>query len=184
MKIKLAVLVGSLRNASYNMMLAQHIATQHEDQFEFHFLDLKLPLFNEDLNKVALHDRKLRRFYYDLDQADAILFISPEYNHSMSGVMKNAIDWGSVQPKGQKGLPKRIGLAMHCSSGLIGGARAHVHLRDSVNGIGMHMLPGNEVLISRAQDKFNEEGKLTDESTVKFIAGVMDRFVEYYNKLK
>ena len=178
--IKVAVLVGSLRKESYNLMLAQHVMRRYPEKLTFELVDLDLPLFNEDINTDELRPASVNAYFEALDRNDAILFVSPEYNHSMSGVTKNAIDWGSSQPKGKSGLAKKVGLAMHCSSGMIGGARAHVHLRDSVNTIGMHMLPANEVLISYAQTKFDEEGNLTDVSTLKFIDNVMKNFVEYF----
>lgn len=182
--IKVAVLVGSLREGSYNMMLAKHVMNRYTEKVEFELVDLDLPLYNEDINNQERLPKRVAAYFNALARNDAILFISPEYNHSMSGAMKNAIDWGSSQPKGQTGLAKKVGLGMHCSSGMIAGARAHVHLRDSVNTIGMHMLPSNEVLISYAQTKFDDEGNLTDEPTVKFIDQVMKNFVEYYHKLK
>lgn len=182
--IKVAVLVGSLRQGSYNMMLAKHVMKRYTEKVEFELVDLDLPLYNEDLNNPEDLPKRVASYFSALNRSDAFLFISPEYNHSMSGAMKNAIDWGSSQPKGQRGLAKQVGLAMHCSSGMIAGARAHVHLRDSVNTIGMHMLPSNEVLISYAQTKFDDDGNLIDDSTVRFIDKVMKNFVEYYHKLK
>lgn len=180
--IKVAVLVGSLRKGSYNMMLAKHIMERYTEKLEFELVDLDLPLYNEDINTDELRPKRVVAFHNAIARNDAILFVSPEYNHSMSSPTKNAIDWGSAMVKEQKGLAKKVGLAMHCSSGMIGGARAHVHLRDSVNTIGMNMLPANEVLISYAQTKFDDDAKLIDEPTVKFIDLVMKHFVEYYEQ--
>ena len=182
--IKVAVLVGSLRKGSYNLMLAKHIMERYTEKLEFELVDLDLPLYNEDINTEELRPKSIVDFHDAIARNDAFLFVSPEYNHSMSSPMKNAIDWGSRQPKGQKGLAKGTGIVMNCSSGMIGGARAHVHLRDSVNTIGMNMLPANEVLISYAQTKFDDDGKLIDEPTVQFIDLVMKNFVEYYKRLE
>lgn len=184
MKIKLAVLVGSLRKDSYNLKLAKHVMNRYQDQFDFNLLDLDMPLYNEDINVENLRPESVLKFFADINQADAFLFISPEYNHTMSSPMKNAIDWGSRQPKGQHGLAGQIGFTMNCANGFVGGARAHVHLRDSVNGIGMNMLPSNEVLINFVQNKFDEDDKLTDEATVQFIDTVMDNFIKYYHRLE
>ena len=181
--IKVGVLVGSLRKESYNMMLAKHIMNRYTEKIEFKLIDLDLPLYNDDINTPELLPKRVGVFFDAIKDCDAFLFVSPEYNHSMSGVTKNALDWGSRQPKGQSGLAKKVGLAMHCSSGMIGGARAHVHLRDSVNTFGMNMLPSNEVLISYAQTKFDDDGNLMDEPTVQFIDLVMKHFAEYYNQL-
>ena len=182
--IKVAVLVGSLREGSYNMMLAKHIMDRYSGKFEFELVNLDLPLYNEDINTDELRPKSVVNFQEAIARNDTILFVSPEYNHSMSAPTKNAIDWGSAVAKGQRGLAKKTGLAMHCSSGMIGGARAHVHLRDSVNTIGMNMLPANEVLISYAQTKFDDNNKLNDEPTIKFIDLVMKHFVDYYEKLQ
>lgn len=178
--IKVAVLVGSLRKDSFNLMLAQHVMQRYTEKIEFELVDLDLPLYNEDINTDELRPKRVVTFHNAIARNDAILFVSPEYNHSMSSPTKNAIDWGSAKPKNLKGMPKMVGLAMHCSSGMIGGARAHVHLRDSVNAIGMNMLPANEVLINYAQTKFDEEGNLIDTPTIKFIDLVMKNFVEYF----
>lgn len=105
--------------------------------------------------------------------ADAILFVTPEYNYSIPGVLKNAIDWAS-RPHGDSAWEDKPVAVMGASIGAIGSARAQYHLRQTFVYLNMHALNRPEVMIPRAVDKFDPQGNLTDENT----AGRIKELVE------
>ncbi|MGH6878574.1 MAG: NADPH-dependent FMN reductase, partial [Rhizomicrobium sp.] len=114
--------------------------------------------------------------------ADALLFVSPEYNYSMTGVMKNAIDWASRPPDQPfNGKPVAI---MGASPSMLGSARAQYHLRQVCVYLNMFPLNRPEVLIAGADKKFDADGRLTDEPTRKFIAQLLQALACWTERLK
>ncbi len=182
--IKIAMMVGSLRQGSYNMMLARHMQNRYQDRLEIDIINIDLPLFNDDHNKEENRPSVVRAFHEKIEAADAIIFVSPEYNHATSGVLKNAIDWGSRPAKGTKGLNNKVALITTASTGKTAGARAYVNLLAILNTMAIKQLPGHEIMLSSVHTLFDEYGTLSDQSTVAFIDKVIDAFIEYYNLVK
>lgn len=177
--MKVIALVGSLRKESFNMQLAQTIQERYADKFTLEIADLRsLPYFDQDVENDP--GEAVTQFKRSVKEADAVLIVTPEYNWSVPGVLKNALDWLSRVDKVLIGKPVMVA---GVSTGLLGTIRAQLHLRDILasSGIQAKLLPpgaGNELLINQAANKFSG-GRLTDEATLQFLDQVIDRFVGF-----
>ncbi len=165
-------LIGSLRAASYNRMAVGAAIEVAPPDMQIEIAEIgDLPLYNQDVETAGIPP-VVRRLKDQIKAADAILFASPEYNYSMPGVLKNAIDWVSRPPADNpfNGKPCAI---LSASTGMLGGARAQYHLRQSC--VFLNLLPMNkpEVMIARALEKFDANGKLTDDVTRKVLKSFM-----------
>jgi chromate reductase len=179
--IQILGIAGSLRRASYNraaLRAAMDLMPQDAslDTFE---LD-GISGFNQDEEqnppaKVIELKRRIR-------EADAILIVTPEYNYSIPGVLKNAIDWAS-RPYGDNAWNGKPVAVMGASIGTIGTARAQYHLRQVF--VFLNMLPINqpEVMISNAGERFDAQGNLTDETTRKLIRQLLQRLADWTRQL-
>jgi len=169
--IKVLAICGSLRKASYNMAALRVAIAQKPAGMAVDVADIsQIPLYNEDVRQQGFPPpvETLRR---QIKEADALLFVCPEYNYSMSGVLKNAIDWASRPPDQPfAGKPCAI---MGAAAGMAGGARAQGDLRRSMVFLDMHPINKPEVLIGQAQTKFDADGNLTDEAARGFIRDMM-----------
>jgi chromate reductase len=172
--LRVVGLVGSLRSRSYNRALlvaARELAPPHLI-IETHDLG-DVPLFNEDLEAggppaaVASLRSAVRR-------ADGLLLVTPEYNHGVPGVMKNAVDWLS-QPLRKSALEGKPTALMGASTGLAGTARGQSQLRQAFVLTNSPVMPQPEVLVGRAHEKFDASGRLTDEPTRQFVAMFLTR---------
>jgi len=175
--MKVITFVGSLRKGSFNQAIADYVKESTEGTLDIEMVDIELPYFNEDLE--ANKPEKVQAFLSQIEKADAFLFVSPEYNHTVPGGLKNTIDWAS---RGDY-LVNKPAFIMGASVSAIGSARAHVDLRTILDVKGMAVLPANEVLVGQAQDKIHD-GVIVDEGTKKFIDGTVANFIEWYNKVK
>ncbi|MCL6516070.1 NADPH-dependent FMN reductase [Alicyclobacillus sp.] len=171
-------LVGSLRQASFNMRLARWMQERYRGRWDIEVEPIgELPFFNQD--QESQPPATVRAFKERIRRAQSVLIVTPEYNWSVPGVLKNAIDWLSRGDKGMIGKPV---LVAGVSTGMMGTIRAQLHLREILAspGVGARPLPpgGNEILVTFAQDKFSDAG-LTDEATIQFIDQVVDRFLAF-----
>ncbi|MFA3789971.1 NADPH-dependent FMN reductase [Aliiglaciecola sp. SL4] len=173
---------GSLRESSYNTAAVKAASELLPENTTLELLDISvLPLYNQELD-----GEQTPKAVLDLAQkvanADAILFATPEYNYSVPGVLKNAIDWLSrQQPQPFAGKPAAL---MSASMGILGGARAQYHLRQIMIYLDVHIINKPEVMIASVHDKFDENGKLTDQSTRDFIGKLMSALVSWRVQLK
>jgi chromate reductase len=169
--IKILAICGSLRKGSYNMAALRTAIAQKPPNMAVDVADIsQIPLYNEDVRQQGFPPsvETLRR---QIAAADALLFACPEYNYSMTGVLKNAIDWASRPPDQPfAGKPCAI---IGAAAGMAGSARAQYDLRRSCVFLDMHPLNKPEVLIGQAQTKFDAEGNLTDEAGRGFIRDLM-----------
>ncbi len=166
-KIKIVGIIGSLRKDSYNKMLfnaSKELIPDGVELVEANISDL--PLYNDDLMENI--PESVKKFKNDIKDADAFLFVTPEYNYSVPGVLKNAIDWAS-RPYDDNSLYGKPAAMMSASVGMLGGARAQYHLRQSFVFLNMFTINRPEVFISFAQDKFDKAGNLTDEKAKEII---------------
>jgi chromate reductase len=170
-KIRILGIPGSLRNGSFNraaLRAAQMLVLQSVTVNVFE-LD-EIPLYNQDNEfDPPIAVSKLKK---EIRAADAILFVTPEYNYSVPGVLKNAIDWAS-RPHGDSAWDGKPVAIMGASIGMMGTARAQYHLRQMFVYLNMHALNRPEVMIPLAQDKFDQNGDLRDEFTKKKIQELM-----------
>jgi len=181
-RIKILAFAGSLRKGSYNRM-AVNIATKVvPEDADIEVFDIEgIPPFNPD--QEATPPQKVKEFKSKIRGAEAILIATPEYNYSVPGVLKNAIDWAS-RPYGDNAFDgKPVGI-MGASIGNLGTARAQYHLRQSLVFLNMFPLNQPEVMIPEAHEKFDEDGKLKDEHTREKIQELLQALVEWTRKLK
>jgi chromate reductase, NAD(P)H dehydrogenase (quinone) len=175
-------IAGSLRKGSYNraaLRAAQQLAPQGV-KVEIFDLD-GIPGFNQDEERnppVQVAELKAR-----IRAADAILLVTPEYNYSVPGVLKNAIDWAS-RPYGESAWDGKPVALMGASVGFTGTARAQYHLRQSFVFLNMHPLNQPEVMIGSAQEKFDANGNLTDEKTRQVIKNLLESLVSWARHLE
>lgn len=180
--IKVLAISGSLREGSFNtnaLKAAVELAPEGMEIEIFKGLG-ELPPFNQDSEKdppaiVTELKKKIR-------EADAILFSTPEYNYSIPGVLKNAIDWGS-RPYGDSAWDGKPAAIMGASGGAIATARAQYDLRKMMVFLNMFPINRPEVMIGTASDKFDESGKLTDEATRGFIKKMLTALADWTRKL-
>lgn len=174
---KIAVVVGSLRKESYNRKVANALIDLAPESLTFDFLNIgNLPLFNQDLEETPPQEWiNLRE---EIRAADGFLFLTPEYNRSVPGVLKNAIDVGS-RPYGQNSWDGKPAAVVSVSIGNISGFGANHHLRQSLVFINMPTLAQPEVYLGDAAKLFNDEGALTNESTREFLRKFMLEFEKW-----
>lgn len=175
--MKLLALVGSLRKDSYNMQLAKSIQKRYNDQFDLDIADLRvLPYYDQDAELDA--PESVQVFKKQVSDADGIIIITPEYNWSIPGVLKNALDWLSRVDKVMINKPV---MTAGVSPATFGTLRAQLHLREVLSSPGIMakvLIPaGNEVLINFAGEKF-KEGELVHDVTLEFLDGVMNKFMK------
>ena len=159
--IKVLAICGSLRKGSYNMAALRTAIAQKPANMTIEVADIsQFPLYNEDVKQQGFPPPvdTLRR---QIAAADALLFACPEYNYSMSGVLKNAIDWAS-RPPDQPFAGKPVAI-FGAAAGMAGTARAQYDLRRSCVFLDMHPLNKPEIFIGQAQTKFDADGNLTDQ---------------------
>lgn len=173
-KREIAVIVGSLRKASFNLKTAKALQKLAGEGYTLHILDIsQLPFFNEDLENEP--PEAWVTFRQALAKADAFLFVTPEYNRSVPAVLKNAIDVGS-RPYGKNAWDGKPGAVISVSIGQLCGFGANHHLRQSLVFVNVRTMAQPEAYLGNASTLFNEEGELTDERTEKFLKKFMSAF--------
>lgn len=178
----IAVIVGSLRKESYNKKIAEFMVERYKDKLNLEIIPIdKLPLFNEDIENVP--PIEVQEFKRKIKESDGVLFVTPEYNHSIPGGLKNALDWCSRVDRVLVNKPVFI---IGASNGNVGTARCQSHLTQILNspGIMARNLPGTHVLIPSVQDRFNDKGSFTDERTIKYLDKSVVKFMQWIEKLK
>ena len=180
--IDLLGFAGSLRQKSYNRSLLRACLELLPPDTALEIFDLEgVPLFNQDLE--ASLPPKVVEFKQKIKAADAILIVTPEYNYSIPGVLKNAIDWGT-RPGGDNCWDGKPGAIMGVSLGLLGTARMQYHLRQVFVNVGVLALNKPEVMIGQAQQKFDADLNLTDEKTREFVQKLIVALVEWARRLE
>jgi len=180
--IKILGIAGSLRKTSYNrgaLRAAQEVAAP-DTTIEIFDLD-GIPIFNQDAEKPA--PEPVAQFKARIRQADAILICTPEYNYSIPGVLKNAIDWAS-RPYGDSAWEGKPVAIMGASPGMLGTARAQYHLRQCFVFLNMCALCRPELMIADASDKFDDQGNLVDQDTRDRIKKLVSALVGWTRQLQ
>jgi chromate reductase len=177
-KYKVAVLVGSLRKGSFNRMMANAARELAPAQLELNLIEIGgLPFYNEDLDGADM-PAPWTTFRQSIRDADALLFVTPEYNRSVPGVLKNAIDVGS-RPYGQGAFSGKPGAVISVSPGAIGGFGANHHLRQSMVFLDVPMMQQPEAYIGGAAKLFDAQGMLTSDSTKEFVQKFLVSFTDW-----
>jgi chromate reductase len=173
---------GSLRKGSYSKALLRAAKDLLPPGARLEIFDLEgIPAYNQDLDSSP--PEKVKEFKAKIRSADALLVATPEYNYSVPGVLKNAIDWAS-RPYGDSAFEGKPVAIMSASVGMLGGARAQYHLRQIFVFLDMHPINRPEVMMPMAADKVNTSGEVTDEATKGFIRDLLKNLVAWTIKLK
>jgi chromate reductase len=173
---------GSLRKGSYNKALLRAALELVPKGARLEVFDLDgIPPFNQDLENQP--SEKLKEFKAKIRAADAILIATPEYNYSIPGVLKNAIDSAS-RPYGDNAFEHKPVAIMGASVGMAGTARAQYHLRQCFVFLTCFALNQPEVMVPFAQEKIDKEGKVTDQKTREKIRELLESLVAWTNRLK
>ncbi|MGE5488710.1 MAG: NADPH-dependent FMN reductase [bacterium] len=174
---RIAVIVGSLRRDSYNRKLANAVVKMAPPEFSFNYLRIDdLPLYNQDDDDRP--SEQVKRLKREIAEADGLLFVTPEYNRSVPGVLKNAIDHGS-RPYGQNAWAGKPAGVIGASIGAAGTALAQQHLRNMLAYLDVPALGQPEVFITVREGFFDESGNIASEDTRRFLQGWMDRYVAW-----
>ena len=173
---------GSLRQDSLNRALLRAAQELAPAGMEIHIFDLTpIPFFNVDVEAQG-DPEPVVAFKQAIRDADALLIATPEYNLGMPGVLKNAIDWASRPPRNAPLRDKPIGI-MGATPGMGGTIRAQMQVRQAFIFTQSYALLQPEILISRAHDKFDEEGRLADESTRKYLGRMLEALRDWTHRL-
>lgn len=178
--LKIIAIVGSNRKESYNKKLAGYMQKRYQMKAEIEILPIeKLPMYNQDDELTP--PEIVTEIKKQVAESDGVLIVTPEYNHSVPAFLKNAIDWFSRVDKVMVNKPVMI---VGSSPGVLGTARAQMHLRQILNspGIAALTLPGNEVFIGAVNEKIDESGNLIHEPTIQFLDSVMDNYLNWIHK--
>ena len=160
---KIAILVGSLRKDSINRKVARSICALRGENLDCKIIEIgDLPLYNQDYDSAPQQPEQYVRFRDEMRAVDGVLFVTPEYNRSVPGVLKNAIDVGS-RPYGQSVFDKKPAAIVTASPGAIGGFGANHHLRQSCVFLNMPVMAQPEAYLANvSEDNFDADGSLKD----------------------
>ncbi len=184
MEKKVAILGfgGSLRKGSFNKALLMAAQELVPDDARLEIFDIRdIPVFNQDFESDL--PQIVREFKVKINAADALLIVTPEYNHSIPGFLKNAIDFASRPGRDNSFSGKPVAI-MGASDGAMGTVRAQNHLRQVFATLNMHVLNRPEVLVASVQDKIDEHGTITDQATTERIKKLLLALVAWTAKLK
>lgn len=178
--VNLLGIAGSLRSASLSRAILENMKGLVPEGATLESFSLDdIPLYNGDLES----DRPpaVRSLREAIEEADGLVLLSPEYNHSISGVLKNAIDWSS-RPAYRSPLKDKAVVGVGVANGLIGGARGIQHLKTIMSAVGSEIYPGMEALVGKASEKLDADGRLIDQATVDFLSMTLSGFVDWIRR--
>ncbi len=177
-KLSIAVFVGSLREASINRRLALAVQKLLPEDFSCQFIAIdSLPLYNQDFDSD--YPDRCKTLKQQVEAADALLFVTPEYNRSIPGVLKNALDIAS-RPWGTNSFAGKPGAVIGASIGATGSALAQQHLRNVLAYLDVSVLAQPEVFVQfKSDDLIDAHGQVASDDTRKFLQGFVDRYVAW-----
>ena len=179
MATRIATIVGSLRRESFNRKFAQALVNLAPEGFEFEFLEIgDLPLYDQDQDTHQA--APVKRLKQQVRDAHGVLFVTPEYNRSIPGVLKNAIDHAS-RPYGDSAWAGKPAGVIGVSVGSIGTALAQQHLRNTLAYLDMPTMGQPEAFIQHTDTLYDASGDI-GEASRDFVQGWMDRFVAWVNR--
>ena len=181
-RLRIAAISGSLRKASYNtaaLRAAAELLPSHAE-LEIHLLH-DIPLFNEDV-EVEGWPAPVQRLRDAIEPADGLLIATPEYNYSMPGVLKNALDWIS-RPTAKGPVVGKPLAIIGASPSITGTARAQAQVRQYAFYNRMPLVTHAEVLIGQADQKFDAQCRLTDKATREFMGSLLDAFIDWIERM-
>ncbi len=177
MTMKFVGLVGSNAEISYNRMLLEYIRRHFKYQFELEVLEIKdVPMFNQDDDQSDSF--AVQYLYNKITRADGVIIATPEHNHTITPALKSTLEWLSFNLHPFENKPVMIVGASYYDQGT---SRAQVHLRKILDapGVSAYTLPGNEFLLGKAKEAFDDNGDIINQGTVDFLSTCLDNFVKY-----
>jgi chromate reductase len=181
MSLRVLAFVGSLRKGSYNKLALRAAMELKPADMDLEVFDIApIPVYNEDVREQGFPP-VVDSFRDKIRKADALLIVTPEYNYSMPGVLKNAIDWASRPP--DQPFNDKPAAIMGASGSVLGTARAQYDLRRSCVFLNMHLVNKPEVMIAMAHTKFDSSGRFTDEAGRKLIAELLVNLAAWTRRL-
>jgi chromate reductase len=181
--MNVCVLVGSLRKASFNGMLANALISLAPSSMKLEIVEIgQLPLYNEDI-ETDPPPAPWTAFRQRVMAADAVLFVTPEYNRSVPAALKNALDVGS-RPYGSSVWDRRPGAVVSSSPGAIGAFGANHHLRQSLVFLNVPTMQQPEAYLSHVDKLFDDHGKIGSDGTRKFLQGFMQAFANWVETIR
>jgi chromate reductase len=181
--VRILGVAGSLRHGSLNRALLRSAQTMTPDGMALDGFDLgEVPLYNGDVEARG-DPTAVAAFKDAIRAADGVLFVTPEYNHGVPGVMKNAVDWASRPPQGSPLNGKPVGI-IGASPGMTGSARGQSQLRQAFEFTNSYCMPQPELLVFRATDKFGPDGLLSDEATKQHLARYLLALMTWVRRLR
>ena len=178
--LKVAVLVGSLRKDSFNRRLARAVEKLAPDDIAFEHVRIDdLPLYSQDFDTD--YPATAQRLKKDIEAADALLFVTPEYNRSIPGVLKNALDIGS-RPWGTNSFAGKPGAVIGTSIGSTGSALAQQHLRNVLSYLDVPLLAQPEVFVQFKDELFDADGNIARDDTRKFLQKFVERYLAWIRR--
>lgn len=185
-KVSVLGIGGSLRKNSYNRALLRAAQELAPEEMELRIFDnamlAAIPLFNEDVRQQS-EPEAVRIFKQEIERSDALLFALPEYNYSISGVLKNAVDWASRPANGSPLDGKPVAM-MGSSTGMSGTIRAQMHFRQVCAFTNMLLLNKPQVTVANSSVKFDPEGRLVDRDTREFVRQLTHALLEWTRKVQ
>ncbi len=183
MSIKVKAIIGSTSSNSFNLKIVEYMRKRYANRLDI------TPVFINDLELYSVDNEQnpsenVIAFKNDVKDSDAVLFAVPEYNFSIPGALKNAIDW--LSRGGDYVIKDKPAFIIGSSVGVLGSVRAQIHLREILSnpGLSPNLLRGNEVYIGAVQTKLDEAGELIDQGTIDFLDTVVNNFIEFYEQTK
>jgi fumarate reductase flavoprotein subunit len=177
--MELAIIVGNNSKLSYNLKLAKYMQARYSEPLSINLATVNdLPMFNVDSFKDGSIAEEVSLFHDKLASADGLIIATPEYNYSIPASLKNALEWMSTAYYPFKNKPVMI---VGCALGTLGTVRAQMNLRTILNAPGLeaNIMPGNEFLLTYAQNQFNENNELIDKETIKYLDQCFLAFIKF-----
>ncbi len=183
-KIKILAFAGSIRKQSYNKALIEVAKEVAPDNVEIEVMELdNIPFFSEDVESAGLPE-PVMEFRKKIHEADALLIAAPEYNNFLSGVLVNSLNWVSRAHEGVLPLAGKPVAVMSASTSGYGGVRAHVQMKAMSFPLHIHLLDNFSVTVANAQDKFDTQGKLLDDSVREKVTKLVNDLVDWTLRLQ
>lgn len=183
-KPHISVLVGSLRKESIARKITLQVIELNRDKANFEILNIgDLPLYNEDLETEKKEPVSWSDFRAALKKSEGILFVTPEYNRSLPGCLKNAIDVGS-RPKGDNAWSNLPVAAISHSQGSMGGIAAHLHLKSLLPTLNAFLMPQPEMYLSNSGKLMDEKGDFADPKTLALVQKFSDSMLQWFERFK
>lgn len=174
---KIAVIVGSLRKDSYNLQVAKGLEKLAAGKMQFTFVTIgDLPLFSQDIEGNL--PASVSKFKQEISSADGVLFVTPEYNRGLPGVLKNAIDWGT-RPYGTNSWAGKPAAVCGVSPGAVGTAVAQAQLRSMCGILDLSMMAQPEIYLTWKDGMIAADGGFADDRTKSFLQGFVDKFAAW-----